>query len=56
MILRCENPHPHFKDKLCNAKAAATCTLPGQTVVNVVCHRCSGPVEFVFENEPVLTR
>ena len=50
MILRCDNPHPHFKDRKCNAKVGATSTMPGLTAFVVVCHRCSGPIPFEIEN------
>lgn len=51
MTLRCRNDHPHFKDRECNAKASVECTVPGIVTVTVTCHRCQGPILFVFDNE-----
>lgn len=53
MMLRCDNPHPHFKDRKCNAMTQATCDMPGSVSVEVICHRCQGPVLFIFDNAGV---
>ncbi len=48
MIQRCENPHPHFKDRTCNAKHGGRFKgdVPGLMVFEMVCTRCGGPIEF----------